>query len=474
MEHRRGISREQSSLFPVRFDDLIPGDHPIRVIDLYVDQLDLSALGFSKVQVSSQGRPPYHPGDLLKLYLYGYLNRVRSSRRLEAECQRNMEVMWLLGRLVPDHKTIANFRKDEGEGIQGVCRGFVQFCRRMGLLGGTLVAIDGSKFQAVASRQRTVTAEELARREAGVQAQIARYLAELDQADRQEEPALERRAVQTALATLQAQKEAIDAKRAIFKSTRRTCQIDGEPEARLVKGGQGRHMAGYNLQSAVDSEHKLIVHHEVVSEGNDLNQLLPMAQAAKNVLGQATLTVVADAGYSNGEHLAGCEAAGITPYVRVARAVNTQGDGTLFDRRLFHYDEATDTFRCPAGARLIRKQQNRTERNVIYAGVACGACPLKSQCTTAAQRYVSRHLDEASFARVEQRLAREPHIMQRRKAIVEHPFANLKRWIFGDGRYLVRGLHKVRTETALAVLTYNVRRVMNVLGVQRMKQYLIA
>lgn len=464
MEYRSGISREQVSLFPESIEDLIPEDHPIRVIDQYIDGLDIQALGFSKSRVASQGRPPYDPRDLLRLYLYGYFNRVRSSRRLEAECHRNVEVMWLLRRLAPDHKTIANFRKDEGHGLQAVCRNFVQFCRRAGLIAGEMVAIDGSKFQAVASRNRACTDKDLAGKEEIVNARIATYLAQLDAADCEDREHVDRGAVQAALKRLQTEREEVETQRKTFKGTRRTHQIANEPDARLVKDAQGRNIAGYNVQSAVDSRHKLIVHHDVVSEGNDLRQLLPMAQAVKQVLEQKTLSVVADAGYSNGEHLAGCEANGIIPYVALARGVNPRGDGNLFDRRHFTYDQVRDHFTCPAGATLIRKQISRADRITIYAGLACQGCALKPQCTTASQRFVSRHFDEDSFTRTQARMDTQPQMMRLRGAIVEHPFGNLKRWIFGDGRYLVRGLDKVKGETALAVLAYNLRRTMNLIG----------
>lgn len=473
MKHIQGENRHQAMLFPESLDELIGEDHLVRVIDLYVSQLDLAQLGFNKVQTATKGRPPYAPGDLLKLYLYGYLNRVRSSRRLEAECQRNIEVMWLLGRLVPDHKTIANFRKDQAQGIQGVCKDFVQFCRRVGLIGADLVAIDGSKFQAVASRNSAITEADLARREAALQERIAHYLSQLDQADHQDGEPIDTAAVGKALEQLRQQQTRIEAQRNVFKGTRRTHQIEGESQARMVKDGQGRSFAGYNVQSAVDSRHKLIVHHDVVSQGNDQHQLLPMARAVQQVLGKEQIKIVADAGYSNGLHLSECEQAGIIPYVVPQRAGHPSGKA-FFDRTLFKYDPVTDSFDCPAGAKLIRKQVSQIDRVTIYVGQTCGECALKSKCTKAAQRMVSRHFDHDSFERASARLTLEPQIMRQRKAIVEHPFGNLKRWIFGDARYLVRGLTKVQTETALAVLAYNLRRVINLLGVQTMKQYLAA
>jgi len=249
--------------------------------------------------------------------------------------------------------------------------------------------------------------------------------------------------------------------------------VVGEPEAQLMRDGQKRIVPAYNVQSAVDAQHKLIVHHEVVNEASDQKQLLPMATAAQAVLEQRPLTVVADAGYSNGEHLTACEDANITPYVALNRGVNNQGDGRLFDRSRFQYDAKKDGYRCPASQWLVRKQINRAERMVIYQGLACGACPLKSQCTQAERRLICRHFDEEAFVRTQARLASRPEIMRQRKAIVEHPFGNLKRWIMGDGRFLLRGLPGAQTESALVILSYNLRRVLNVLGAEQMRRLLM-
>jgi len=438
-----------------------------------VDQLDLAALGFSKTALAAKGRPPYHPADLLKLYLYGYLNRVRSSRRLEAECLRNVELMWLLNRLAPDHKTIANFRKEQGKGIQAVCRAFVQFCRQAKLISGALVAIDGSKFQAVASPSKAVSRKQLEQQQTQLDQRITRYLAELDQADQTEGDALDRQRVERALQQLRAMQDDVATRLLFLKDMGLYQHVVGEPEAQLMRDGQKRIVPAYNVQSAVDAQHKLIVHHEVVNEASDQKQLLPMATAAQAVLEQRPLTVVADAGYSNGEHLTACEDANITPYVALNRGVNNQGDGRLFDRSRFQYDAKKDGYRCPASQWLVRKQINRAERMVIYQGLACGACPLKSQCTQAERRLICRHFDEEAFVRTQARLASRPEIMRQRKAIVEHPFGNLKRWIMGDGRFLLRGLPGAQTESALVILSYNLRRVLNVLGAEQMRRLLM-
>lgn len=454
-------------MFPVALDELVPAGHLVRVIEAYVARLDLAALGFAKAQPKATGRPPYDPADLLKLYLYGYLNQVRSSRRLERECARNVELMWLLNRLAPDFKTIADFRRDNGPAFVAVCAGFVQFCRAQRLLGGELVAIDGSKFQAVASKRQAITAKQLAKAKAKLAARVAEYLTQLETADQTEGGAgaqPERGAVEAALAKLRDRQARLEEVEALMKARQTSQHVQGEEEARLMRSGQGRAMVAYNVQTAVDAQHGLIVHHAVTNEAGDNRQLQPMAEAAKAVLAQEALTVVADAGYSNGEQLQACEQAKITPLVPVNRAVNNQGEGGLYGKEAFHYDTEADTYRCPAGETLVRKQIHRASRLIYYRTDACAGCLLKSQCTRGKQRTVTRHFDEAAFERMAERLAAHPEAMAKRRAIVEHPFGSLKCRVLGNGRLLLRHLAGARTEMALAILAYNFRRASNLLG----------
>jgi transposase len=437
----------------------------VRVIDVWVGGLDMQRLGFAKAQPAATGRPGYDPADLLKLYLYGYLNQVRSSRRLERECQRNIEVMWLLNRLVPDHKTIANFRRDNSAAFAGLCRAFVYFCRGEGLIGAELVAIDGSKFQAVASKRQAVSRKKLERRRSAIEADIARYLAELEAADQAEagQSGAQGQALRATLARLKQQRAEVLNTEAWMRSQGIEQHVRGEEDARLMKTGDGIKPA-YNVQSAVDARHGLIVHHEVTREATDNRQLQPMAQATKAVLGVEQLDVVADAGYSNGQQLAACEAAGITAFVPPNRSANSQGDGTLFPKSAFRFDEAQDRYLCPAGQALTRKQISRKDRVVVYAATACGDCALKAQCTQAKQRFITRSFDEAALERTQMRCETHPQMMGLRRALVEHPFGTLKERIFGNGRFLLRGLNGARTEFALAALVYNFKRVANILG----------
>lgn len=463
----QGESRSQGALFAVSLDELIPEDHLVRVIDLWVDRVDVGRLGFAKAQPKGTGRPPYDPADLLKLYLYGYLNQIRSSRKLERESHRNIEVLWLLKRLTPDFKTIANFRRENGAGFSAACRAFVSFCRGERLIRGELVAIDGSKFLAVASKRQVVSRQKLERQVAALDADIARYLAELEAADAAEQRDLapDAGALRETLVRLKDKRDDVATAAALMAEMGIDHHVQGEADARLMKTAQGPTRVAYNVQSVVDAEHGLIVCHAVTQEASDNRQLAPMAQAAQQVLEQEHLTVVADGGYSNGEQLVSCTEAGITAFVPPNRAINNQGDGSLFQKSDFTFDAEQDCYRCPAGEALKRKQVMNQNRLVIYTTAACPECPLKSQCTQARQRFVSRHFDEEAFEQALARCTSHPEMMKRRREIVEHPFGNLKGNIFGNARFLLRGLRGASGEMALAVLAYNLKRVTNILGI---------
>jgi transposase len=397
----------------------------------------MAKLGFVRAEPAETGRPGYDPRDLLKLYLYGYLQQVRSSRRLESECQRNLEVMWLLGRLQPDYKSIAEFRRMHSQAVTEAGAELVRLARSVGLVKGETVAVDGSKFRAVSS------AKSVRERDA-----VKRYLEQLDTADEQDEVVIDASAVPAALEKL---------------------QRNLEPEARLMRTANGFAPA-YNVQIAVDAEHALIVAQKVTDEATDNRSLLPMAEAAQEAVGSPdSLNVVADAGYSNGEQAEACEAQGIVPHVPANRSINNQGDGTLFDRSEFHYDEKTDTFRCPAKQTLTRKQLARKDRAVYYAAQpeVCGVCVLKTRCTNGKQRLVSRHLHEGALQRMQQRAT--PEMMRLRRSTVEHPFAALKYHIFGHPRFLLRGLQGAQAESSLAITVYNLKRMLKVLGGRRLR-----
>lgn len=431
-----GDARTQGTLFPVTLEELIPDDHFCRVIDAFVNRLDMQGLGFARAEAAETGRPGYDPRDLLKLYLYGYLQQIRSSRRLENECHRNVELMWLLRRLCPDHKSIAEFRRMHRPAVTQAGAELVKFARSVGLIRGEWIAIDGSKFRAVSSVSSVH--ERIA---------VERYLESLEAADQQEEPIVDNGAVAAALETL---------------------RRHAEPEVGFMKTGQGM-LPAYNVQTAVDAEHGLIVAHQVSDEPSDNRSLLPMAEAAQQALGasSSTMHVLADAGYSNGEQAADCEQKGMLPHVPAKRGVNTRGDGQLFDRTAFQYDQQNNTMICPAGHRL--RSDGRNKLAIVYQARAevCGSCVLKAQCTTGSRRTVRRHVHEGALERMQRRATAAA--MQLRRCTVEYPFAILKFIIFGHPRFLLRGLEGTRCEMSLAVMAYNLKRMLKLMGGARLR-----
>jgi len=464
MAHVTGQSRYQSTLFPEVLDEVVSIDDPVRVIDAFVETLDLTALGFSKVAAEEMGRPPYAPGDLLKLYIYGYLHRVRASRRLEAETRRNVQVMWLINRLTPAFKTIADFRKDHAEAIVKVCRAFIGFCREQSLFGAELLAIDGTKIAAVASRKQVMTPKRIEQMNAAIDRKIADYLASMDEADREEPAAAGKPAdVAAAIEALKAQKERLQAQAQDMAARGLKQMVMTEPQARLMRTPHG-HAVAYNAQTAVDAEHKLIVAFDLTNEGNDYRQLYPMAVQGKEAVGADEVTVVADTGYSNGEHGALCEQDKVTAIVPRPETVNPKGS-QYFSRDQFSYDRESDSWRCPAGETLSLFKTSHTQKKKEYTSRACGACALKAQCTNTARRVIVRHFYEDEREAMHRRAVADPIWMKRRRETVEHPFGTMK-WLMAGPRFLVKGLKKAKAELALGVLCYNLKRVTNILGVQ--------
>jgi transposase len=457
MGYVKGDDRFQGALLPPVIDDYVDAEAPVRVIDAFVSGLDMTGLGFGRAVAAATGRPPYDPRDLLKLYVYGYFNEVRSSRKLERECQRNVEAMWLLKRLAPDFKTIADFRRDNGTAIVGACRAFVQFCCETGLFQARLVALDGSKFQAAASRKRVMSAKRIAEETSRLERSIAAYLTALDQQDTNE-PSDAPDAVKHALAKLESRRADLNAMSTKLETQGRSFLVDGEDEARPMGKDHGPRPPSYNVQTAVDAATGLIIHHEVTDEPTDNRLLYPIAKATMEMLGRSELTVVADAGYSNGAQATACEANGITACAPANRAINNQADGQMFDRSQFTYDATSDSLTCPAGRSLARKQVDNNRRQIIYAATDCTGCALKSNCTTAPRRLVKRHFDDAALTRMNDRA--NAGLMRQRRCAAEHPFGTLKRKAQG-GRFLTRNLKGSRTEMALSVLAYNMLRAIN-------------
>ena len=464
-----GEDRGQVTLFPERLEDYVAGDNPVRVVDAFVEQLDLCGLGFKRVDPSDSGRPGYHPSVLLKLHIYGYLNRVQSSRRLEREAARNVEVMWLLGRLVPDHKTIADFRKDNGRGIRKTCVQFVTLCRQFGLLAAASVAIDGAKFKAVNTRDRNFTKGKMKRRMAQIEESVARYLGQLDSADRQE-PSLARTTkidhLNDKIAKLKAEMDRLAEleQEMLARPEQQISQTD--PDARsMATSGRGSGMVGYNVQSAVEPEHHLIVTHEVRNEGTDKSLLSPMAKRVKAAFGVEELEVVADRGYYKSEEILACHEAGITVTLPKPQTSNNKAKA-LFVKPDFVYLADEDVYRCPAGNYLIYRFTAK-ERGLIlhrYWTSACQDCAIKDKCTTGKQRRITRWEHEQVLDEVQQRLDEHPEKMRQRRETVEHPFGTIKYWM-GYTHFQMRTLKHVATEMALHVLAYNLKRVMKIMGV---------
>ncbi|WDH19847.1 MULTISPECIES: IS1182 family transposase [Pseudomonas] len=461
----QGEHRGQSVLLPESLDDYVADTNPVRVVDVFVDELDLGQLGFEGVVPAETGRPAYHPAVLLKIYIYGYLNRIQSSRRLERETQRNVELMWLTGRLMPDFKTIANFRKDNGKAIRGVCRQFVVLCQQLGLFAEALVAIDGSKFKAVNNRDRNFTSAKLQRRMEEIESSINRYLTALDTADRQE-PAVAQAKVErlhSKIAALKVKMQELQAIEIQLQSAPDKQISLTDPDARSMMT-RGTGMVGYNVQAAVDTKHHLIVTHEVTNDGVDRDQLSSMAMQSREAMGVEALSVVADRGYFKSEEILACHEAGITAFVPKTLTSGATAAGR-FGKGDFVYDAARNEYRCPAGQSLIWRFSHVEKGLKLhrYWSSNCQRCALKDQCTPSAQRRVSRWEHESVLDAMQTRLDQAPEMMRIRRQTVEHPFGTLKAWM-GATHFLTRTLDRVSTEMSLHVLAYNFKRVLNLLG----------
>jgi transposase len=472
-----GEDRSQSTLFPESLDDYIAEDNPVRAIDVFVDELDLAKLGFDGMHPEITGRPAYHPATLLRIYIYGYLNRIQSSRRLERETQRNVELIWLTGRLMPDFKTIADFRKDNGKAIRNVCREFIVLCRELNLFSEAIVAIDGSKFKAVNNRDKNFTDTKLKKRMEQLEESIGRYLAELDRADREPTAVSEGQ-----VSRLKEKITGIKAQMTRLNEIGRQMQDAPDqqisltdPDARsMATSGRGTGMVGYNVQTAVDAKHHLIVAHEVTNLGHDRTQLFSMAQQARGATEAEELTVLADRGYFKGEEILDCAKAGITTLVPKPLTSNSKAEGR-FDKRDFVYIAESDEYRCPAGERAI-KRFTTIERGMTlhkYWPSACPKCPIKARCTTGEYRRIARWEHEQVLEAMQERLDRTPEASRLRRQTVEHPFATLKAWM-GSTHFLTKRLPRVSTEMSLHVLAYNLKRVMQIVGIVPLMQVMRA
>jgi len=469
MNHQRGLDRSQTLMFPERLEDYVGAENPVRFLDAFVGSLDLHALGFAKAQCAATGRPPYDPAALLKLYLYGYLHRIRSSRLLEAECQRNVEVIWLLGKLAPDFKTIADFRKDNLKPLRAVNRQFTVLCRKLELFGGELLAIDGSKFGAVNARDQNFNAARLQDLIGRADARLAEYFRALDSADADESApaALDKTPLAAKIAALQEKQEWHKELLAQLDEEQKQVSVT-DPDTRKMPTAQGM-MVGYNAQVAVDAKHKLIAADDVTNAVTDFKQLANVALAAKSNLEIKQAEVVADAGYYNASEVSRCVEADITPLIPKADTSANTARG-LYGKSRFRYDGAKDVYVCPAGAELTYRfatyELGRELR--YYRASGCKTCALKKQCTrNKNNRTMTREENEHLMEAMAARMKAQPEKFKLRKELAEHPFGTIKRW-FGYTHFLLKGLAKVRTEWSLTTLAYNLKRVLNLVSFEKL------
>lgn len=463
-----GADRRQIALLPSCLDDYVGDDDPVRVVDAFVDELDLGVLGFAGVVPASTGRPGYRPATLLKIYLYGYLNQVQSSRRLEREARRNVELMWLTGRLVPDFKTIADFRRDNGEAIRATCRQFVVLCRQLGLLAGGVVAVDGSRFRAVNTRDRNFTPGAVKRRIEQVEASIARYMSALDTADRQEDDVAELRTtrVKERLSALhERMRELKVMEKAVETAPDRQISLTDADARAMATNGKGTGLVGYNVQAVVDTKHHLVAAHEVTNVGHDRTQLANMARQAQEATGCHDLRVLADRGYFSGEELLACELAGVKAYVPKPLTSGAKADGR-FGKQDFVFLREENVYLCPAGQKLpwhMTNVENGLTLHRYWDLASCRACAIKARCTTSLNRRITRWEHEDVVDAVQRRLDREPDAMRTRRKTVEHVFGTIKAWM-GATHFRTRRIKKVGTEMSLHILAYNMKRVIAIFG----------
>jgi transposase/ssDNA-binding Zn-finger/Zn-ribbon topoisomerase 1 len=462
----KGADRSQVTLFPESLDDYVSEESPVRVIDVFVDELDLSMLGF-RTDSADTGRPGYHPATMLKLFIYGYMNRVQSGHRLEREAQRNVELMWLTGRLAPDFKTICDFRRDNGKAIQKVCRQFVVLCRQLALFSDAFVAIDGSKFKALNNRDKNFTKAKVKRRLQQIDESIARYLSEMESLDRREGEHSDGRSQQLSekIEILKGEIAKLKKHEAAMLAAKDKQLSLTDPDARsMATSGRGTGLVGYNVQTAVDTKHHLIVAHAVTNVGHDRTQLASMARKTKDTIGAEQLKVVADRGYFKGEELKACEDHQIETYLPKPQTSGAQAKGR-FGKREFIYHAKDDEYECPAGQRA-KFRFSRTENGKVirrYWSSACPECPLKSKCTPSPYRRIVRWEHEAVVERAQARLDKHPEMMRIRRQTVEHPFGTIKGWM-GSQHFKMKTLKHVSTEMSLHVLAYNLKRVISLFG----------
>ena len=465
----QGEARHQTTLFPEALDDYIKEENPIRVIDAFVDNIDLAGLGFKTIPADT-GRPAYHPSTMLKLYIYGYLNRIQSSRRLERETGRNVELMWLLKRLSPDFKTIADFRKDNSLGIKNTCRTFIDLCRQMNMFTDTVVAIDGSKFKAVNNSKKNFTSSKLKFHKDRFEKHLAQYLKQLDEADKDENQSVDDTVINAKIAWLKKRLVELKAMEERVSNHPEKQVSTTDPDSRLMKTKGMSRLVCYNVQSAVDSKHHLIVAHEVMNKP-DRGQLCRMGRQAQAALKEKKLTVIADKGYYSGVDIKNSQDEGMAVMVPKGDTSASEKKG-IFNRSLFKYDANKDVYICPANKEMTYRftgvDKGLTMKRYFLDVFTCRACSLKPQCTKSKQqRRIARWEHEDKIENMEALMASTPDSMLIRKQTVEHPFGTIKSWM-GSTHFLTRRFKNVSTEMNLHVLAYNLTRMIKIKGAQQL------
>ena len=472
MRYIEGQSREQVLIFPEVVDDYVSKDNPVRFIDSFINMLDMIKLGFTHSLTSKTGRKPYNPKDLLKLYIYGYINQIRSSRKLERETHRNIEVIWLLKKLQPDFKTIADFRKDNSRALKKVFRQFVMLCKGWGLYGNELVAIDGSKFKANNHNGRCFTMNKIKKTLKEINEKIESYLRELDESDESEESG--NADIKLESVKLQEKIDQLKETQEKYKQYEKKLRESGEkqisltdPDSRMMRVKNNGKDVCYNVQTAIDSKHKLASDFDVTNDGNDLNQLSNMSNKAKEALGVDELEVVADKGYFKREEIKKCAKNNITCYVPQPRKSHNRKKG-LFTDKDFQYDSSKDCYICPAGEVLYPTTYRKEREENIYTTRKCLTCSLKSKCTkNKYSRRIYRWIHEQIIEEMAVRVRENPDKIKARACIVEHPFGTIKQPM-NQGYFLTRGFEGVKAELSLTMLSYNIKRVLNILGVEKL------
>ena len=476
MRYVKGEDRYQTILFPESIDEYISYDNPVRIIDIFVDlYIDVEKLGFTYAIPAHTGRPPYNPKDMLKLYIYGYMNRTRSSRRLESEAGRNLEVMWLMSKTKPDHKTISNFRKDNQKALKEVFKEFTLLCKEWNLFSEGFIAIDGSKFRASNSKKNNFNKKKINRHLKYIDEKIQSYLLELEKNDAEEAaiPEITEEEIKARIEELKKRKDTYEKHKAEIEEKGEVSTTD--PDSRLMSVNNNGIDVCYNVQTAVDSKHCLIIDVDVINNAADQNQLSPMAKKAKEILGAETLTVAADKGYYVAEDLKICEEEKITTYVAKQTQANSTGDKEYYADK-FTFDSEKNVYVCPMGQELnyyrTRKEDGIVKRIDYRNYEACAKCQELKRCTTSEKgRTVSRHADQDFLDMVNARTKENKELYKKRQMIVEHPFGTVKRG-WGFQNFLTKGLASVKTEASLMFLAYNLKRAINIIGVKGMLERL--